>query len=556
MAHEMTIHCIGDSHVSFFSGAHKIQPEWPGRSTDRIPLFATYRLGPVLAFNLCKEGTKTQGREKLFSVLKTIPANSTVMLSFGEIDCRVHLLKQADSQGRPLKEVVDECVVRYMSVVKEVQSLGYRVLLWEVIPSTMGSSIAEPEYIAYGSCQARNEVTRLFNTRLRVLALDEHILTISVFDELVRKDDTTDMWYYSDTVHLSQRTMAMVISKIHTAFPNRELPLFAAARLRSLPFFLQRMLLASLSEVQSVGWSVLRECQWVKQRAYETLKKYKIIPFFEQDMVIGWKEKMYVLYMALRSLYLLPKKNILTTFINPIDSTRYTEFAYLLEYLKREKVVPRGKVLDISSPFMMAYILSHTANVLKTDVNVEEEKEVQPNSRLAFELADGTALSYADNTFDMAYSISVIEHIYGKYTQAVKEMIRTTKSGGLIYISFPVSKNYKEEWIESDIYSHQFKESGKTFFQYRFDEQKVKELIAAVENTAGVVSRAIYWERRDGMYDQMTHIMRRRPKNIYLQRLKMAVLNVYYGFFLLENAPKDFSEARDLGNMSIILKKK
>lgn len=43
------IHCIGDSHVSFFGGLDRIQPVWPQRSDDRLPWFRTYHIGPALA---------------------------------------------------------------------------------------------------------------------------------------------------------------------------------------------------------------------------------------------------------------------------------------------------------------------------------------------------------------------------------------------------------------------------------------------------------------------------------------------------------------------------
>ena len=59
------IYCIGDSHVSFFSGKDAIVPCWPFPSEDMIPFFRTFRLGPVLAYNLVKVGTKTRGREAL-----------------------------------------------------------------------------------------------------------------------------------------------------------------------------------------------------------------------------------------------------------------------------------------------------------------------------------------------------------------------------------------------------------------------------------------------------------------------------------------------------------
>src|SRR5680860_980256 len=101
------IHCIGDSHANFFSGNDRMQPAWPKKAMNRIPFIKSYRLGPVLAFNLCKLGSTTMGRENIFALLfGTIPPGSMVMLCFGEIDCRTQLVRISSLQGLPIEDVV------------------------------------------------------------------------------------------------------------------------------------------------------------------------------------------------------------------------------------------------------------------------------------------------------------------------------------------------------------------------------------------------------------------------------------------------------------------
>ena len=85
------IYCVGDSHVSFFSGVNLIQPLFPEKSIDYYPYFKTARLGPALAYNLCEEGTQSLGREKLFDFLQKRHVSDCILLSFGEIDCRAHI---------------------------------------------------------------------------------------------------------------------------------------------------------------------------------------------------------------------------------------------------------------------------------------------------------------------------------------------------------------------------------------------------------------------------------------------------------------------------------
>ncbi len=83
--------------------------------------------------------------------------------------------------------------------------------------------------------------------------------------------------------------------------------------------------------------------------------------------------------------------------------------------------------------------------------------------------------------------------------------------------------------------------------------QELKKIISQIQG-ARVLCQDIFWERKDGDYNRMTQLMRRRVNPI-LQRFRMPLLSFYYGFCLLKNKPEGFKEAKDLGNISIILKK-
>lgn len=204
------IHCIGDSHVSFFSGGDKIGAD------DQIPFFRTYWLGPVLAFNLCKYGTRTRGREHLFEIVdRRLPKNSIVLMCFGEIDCRVHLQKEAMTQAKPVPEVVFECAKRYCSVILEVKDRGHRVVVWNAVGTAPDHAPQNPEYPHFGTMRDRNIITHMFNEMLKDLLTDNKIPFISIFDSLVGKDWSTRTEYYQDNWHLSQRAMPLALEKLN-----------------------------------------------------------------------------------------------------------------------------------------------------------------------------------------------------------------------------------------------------------------------------------------------------------------------------------------------------
>jgi len=215
------IHVIGDSHVSLFSGGDAMVDPWPRRSVDRHARFRTYRLGSVLAYRLPDSRTSSRGRERLQTVLAFGPVRrgAAVMLSFGEIDCRYHLPRRVATSGRPMPEVVGECVRRYASVVREVRDMGFRTLVWGVIPSLEQREAEEnPGYPHWGSAHERNQITRTFNTMLTDELADAGIPVVCLYGELMGADGATpNRGYYMDAVHLSAVALPLAAAAVERA---------------------------------------------------------------------------------------------------------------------------------------------------------------------------------------------------------------------------------------------------------------------------------------------------------------------------------------------------
>lgn len=212
----ITIHCIGDSHVSVFTGQDTISSGYPC-AQDSISYFKTYRLGPVLAYNLCV--AQHHSRIGLFDVLKTIPKNDYVMLCLGEIDCRMHLIRRLkESQNKSLKDVVCECVCRYFEVILEIKNMGFKTMVWG-IPATSNVDCFELQnenvFPHYGSYQERNQAIRLFNNEIECLCKLNDVLFLSIFEDLVDENDRTKIdEYYMDTIHLGQKAMPLIVNKL------------------------------------------------------------------------------------------------------------------------------------------------------------------------------------------------------------------------------------------------------------------------------------------------------------------------------------------------------
>lgn len=240
--------------------------------------------------------------------------------------------------------------------------------------------------------------------------------------------------------------------------------------------------------------------------------------------------------------------------INPMDSTRYIEFAHLLRFLDKRGVRPE-RILDVSSPYILSYVLSKTGKVIKTDINPEEGRFIREGENLSFRPEDATHLSFGDDSFDLVYSISVIEHIHGNYLKAVREMARVTRPGGYLYLTFPVSSTRMEEWLEEDPYGVQHRAEGRWFFQYRFSEEDLTGICSA-SGEMEVLDRSVYWERKAGRYNRVMEWLRKDLGVGKVNVVKNSLVNLVSGFFLLDNRAAEFLRSKPFGNASIVLRKK
>jgi hypothetical protein len=207
------VHCIGDSHVFVFTGVDS-----GGR--DNLPFFRTHRLGPFTAYNVIKRV------DLIHDTIKAhVKTGDIIMFCFGEIDCRVHLLKQSEIQQLPLDQVVDNCVQRYFNIFEITKQHGFQLMAWNVPPSSR-EHVENGEFTTYGSCKERNEVSRLFNSRLQLRCQKHGVIFMSIFDKLLAEDGLTNPFYYLDNIHLSSKAIPFILEE----FEKQGIPLNGRVR--------------------------------------------------------------------------------------------------------------------------------------------------------------------------------------------------------------------------------------------------------------------------------------------------------------------------------------
>jgi hypothetical protein len=144
------ISVFGDSHATAFSGLHQV---------------AVHHIGPATAFSLTSDNSATEARRKIFQQLTRLdPLQTAILLSFGEIDCRVHVIRHAVLQQVSIQESTLRSVQNYIATIREIQALGFTVLVLGLSGSGTGMNLNAPKT---GREQERNYAVAIFNQALR-----------------------------------------------------------------------------------------------------------------------------------------------------------------------------------------------------------------------------------------------------------------------------------------------------------------------------------------------------------------------------------------------------
>ena len=173
-----------------------------------------------------------------------------------------------------------------------------------------------------------------------------------------------------------------------------------------------------------------------------------------------------------------PSREALIRIVIPLDPSRYLELPWAQRALGAR---PGERVLDLASPKLLAVALARSGvDVTSADVfepEIELWRGLAPEVR--FDVADGRALPYEDDSFDRAYSISVVEHIPDDGDeQALRELARVVRAGGRIVLTVPFAAEYREDWRDRPLYAAEG-EGGRYFFERWYDAAQLDRLVAA-----------------------------------------------------------------------------
>jgi len=164
----------------------------------------------------------------------------------------------------------------------------------------------------------------------------------------------------------------------------------------------------------------------------------------------------------------------------PVSYWRSVEFAYVWRQLA---LAAGARVLDLGSPKDLAAMLAkhRRYELVATDILPEAIALSERYARAQHiaghgpgcvysEVQDGRALTYPDASFDAAYSVSVLEHIpdHGD-SEAIRELIRVVRPGGLVVVTVPFDRHYRETFVDGPVYERRPVDSERLFFERHYD---------------------------------------------------------------------------------------
>jgi hypothetical protein len=193
------IHVVGDSHVVPFRGS--------------MP-FLAHHLGAATAYNLNKKNSTTKSNEQLFKVIDKLGKKDIVMLSFGEIDCRIHIYYQhKKSNGKySIGELIDRTISNYGEVMAQLKERGVNFGVYCVSPATEVGN--EYKYPFYGTREIRSKITKAFNEKLKAFCQQNGYKFIDIYDRVADKDGLMLKEYSGDEIHLNKKAVGLVRMEI------------------------------------------------------------------------------------------------------------------------------------------------------------------------------------------------------------------------------------------------------------------------------------------------------------------------------------------------------
>lgn len=230
----------------------------------------------------------------------------------------------------------------------------------------------------------------------------------------------------------------------------------------------------------------------------------------------------FALRVGIRSLLSGDIKIAIKRIILPVNYWRVTIFQLVANHIMASQDLSRKdtKILDIGSPKLLSLYLGSNLNgtVYATDLcdnTIFTEwkrhyKNTSNRGNLIFEYANARDLTYPDQYFDLAYSISVIHMITPAEdgdVLAIKEIQKKIRPGGSFILEIPFREKYTINYAERDNFEEKY-EGQPLFKERQYDVESLKTRIE--KNVEGrLIEKVFIYEKLpfDALWGRLPHVI-------------------------------------------------
>lgn len=179
------LHVFGDSHSKIFEHYEHTRVHW---------------LGPITMHRISRDGINFLDIKKY-----NVEDYDTVMYVFGEIDVRVHIGKQRDTQNVDLDIIINTLVRNYITTIlvnaQNFKSLSSIIMC--PVPPTNASF--DEGYPYYGSVEDRISITKRLNQLLKEQAALYQIKVLDVYSQFANETGILEPSLSDGFVHIGMQ---------------------------------------------------------------------------------------------------------------------------------------------------------------------------------------------------------------------------------------------------------------------------------------------------------------------------------------------------------------
>ena len=203
------IFVVGNSHAHFFTMSPPGTKLWSDKYlvttiNNQEWQFHSCSIGPTTAWSFAKKHFPN-----MLAALQVTDASDGdyILVPVGEVDCRLHLPRQAFIQNRDISDIVSECLDKFFRVFLALRDLGYNPIAWGGHPSSAdGIEEEDKEYPKYGDVIYRNEISKIWSSGLKERCSINKIIYASILEDLIDESGKPRPGIFQDGCHLANNT--------------------------------------------------------------------------------------------------------------------------------------------------------------------------------------------------------------------------------------------------------------------------------------------------------------------------------------------------------------